>query len=91
MQIVGVGFDPPEATQAWAESEGYEYEIWTDDDDRTLAVYYAAAADSSAALPARVTRILDEDGTLVLEYAVTDIGLHPSDVLADCQALFGEQ
>ncbi|MCB9779968.1 MAG: redoxin domain-containing protein [Alphaproteobacteria bacterium] len=90
MQIVGVGFDQPEANQAWAEDEGFSFELWSDD-DKTLAVYYGAAADTSATLPARVTRILDEDGVLVLEYAVTDIGLHPSDVLADCKILFGSE
>lgn len=85
---MAVGFDSPEVNQAWAEDEGYQFEIWTDD-DKTLAVYYGAAASTSATVPLRVTKILDAEGELILEYSVTNVGTHPAQVLADCQALFG--
>lgn len=89
MEIVAVGFDEPATNQAWAEDQGYQFEIWTDQ-DKTLAVYYGAAASTSAAVPSRVTKILDEAGTLILEYQVSDIGTHPAQVLEDCQLLFGD-
>ena len=89
MQIAGVGFNPPEDNAAWAAEEGFEFELWTDD-QRTLSIAYGAADDADAVAPARVTVILDADGELVLEY-LSDIVVttHPSDVLADCEALFG--
>jgi peroxiredoxin len=40
--------------------------------------------------PQRITKILDANGDLVLEY-VTDVGpgTHPQKVLEDCRLLFG--
>ena len=74
----------------WAEEEGFQYEVWTDD-DRTLAMYYGAIADKDAYFPNRVTMLLDADGNLLLEY-VEDVafGTHPEEVYQDCLAIFGE-
>ena len=36
-----------------------------------------------------MTRVLDADGTLVLEYDVVPVGTHPSHVLHDVEILFG--
>lgn len=88
MRIVGVSFDDPSDNAAWREDEGFQYELWTDD-DRTLALTYGAAASASAAVPSRVTVLLDENGDLLLKYAVRDLGTHPASVLEDCEALFG--
>jgi thioredoxin-dependent peroxiredoxin len=89
VQIVGVGFNPPEAMQAWAEDEGFTYELWTDT-DRTLALTYGAAKREDQASPSRITMLLDADGRLLLEYkGAIDTGTHPKDVLDDCEALFG--
>lgn len=88
MSIVGVSFDSPSKNQSWAEDEGFEFELWSDD-DKTLALYYGAASSSSQAWADRLTRILDSDGTLVLEYDYVSVGVHPELVLEDCQALFG--
>lgn len=89
MQIVGVSFDDPDTNRAWADREGFGFELWTDD-DKTLALYYGAASSPSAGFASRVTKILDASGTLVLEYEVSSIGTHPAQVLEDCIALFGE-
>jgi peroxiredoxin Q/BCP len=89
VMIVGVGFDTPADNQAWAEDEGFEFELWTDD-DRTLALHYGATASASAAFPGRVTRVLDGNGDLVVEYLVSTIDAHPEQVLEDCRLLFGD-
>lgn len=89
MTIVGVGFDDPATNAGWAAEEGFTFELWTDD-DKTLALTYGAATSQSSPVPSRVTRVLDADGTLLLEYQVSAIGTHPSEVLADCQVLFGQ-
>ena len=88
VRIIGVGFDTPEKNQSWAEDEGFAFELWTDD-DKTLAVHYGAASGPSAPVPNRVTRVLDGNGDLVLEYRVTAIDAHPEKVLEDCRLLFG--
>ena len=58
--------------------------------DRTLATTYEAVSSETQSFPSRVTKLLDADGILILEY-VDDIvvGTHPGQVLADCQAIFG--
>ena len=87
---MGIGWDGPESTAPWVESQEYQYEIWTDQ-DRTLSLYYGAATESSFVVD-RVTRILDSDGNLVLEYNDIGFGItaHPQEVLEDCTILFGD-
>ena len=85
-----MGWDNPDKTSSWVEREGFQFEIWTDS-EQTLSYYYDAANENSW-VPNRVTKILDAQGNLVLEY--NDIGLavttHPAQVLNDCQILFGD-
>lgn len=89
IQIVGVSFDSPSENASWSADQGFQYELWSDV-DRSLAIYYGAGTASSYAA-SRVTKLLDEDGDLILEYVDVDLGIgaHPSDVLSDCQAIFG--
>jgi len=87
--IVGVSFDTPEENRAWAEREGFQYELWSDV-DRTLATRYGAVRSPTQASCDRVTKLLDCDGTLQLEYVSSiSVGTHPQQVLDDCTAIFG--
>ena len=86
---MGVSFDAPDRNANWAADEGFQFELWTDD-DRTLAVAYGAAASSSARFANRITVVLDSDGNQLLEYEVSSVGTHPAAVLEDCELLFGE-
>ncbi len=90
MRIVGVSFDAPDTNQAWAVDEGFQYDLWTDE-SRALAVHYGAATSTTQRFANRVTKVLDADGALVLEYTSNlVVGAHPQQVLDDCEALFGE-
>jgi hypothetical protein len=53
-------------------------------------MHYGAAARPTAATPKRITKILDAEGVLVLEYLTVDVGTSPWDVLDDCRVLFGD-
>ena len=88
--MVAVHFQSPALATTWIDDQNFQYEVWTDA-DRDLAVYYGAAADRNAFIPDRVTVVLDADGEWLLEYTsnTSSVG-HTDDVLADCQALFGE-
>ncbi len=88
MRIVGAGLDTPQANQAWAEEEGYTFDIWTDD-DRTLGRTYGALDSATDRSVGRVTVLLDSDGNLLLTYPVVPVGTHPGQVLTDCEAIFG--
>lgn len=89
MQIVGVSFDAPAKNQAWAEDEGFAFDLWSDD-ARVLALTYGAADSATQSAASRITVLLDPLGDLALEYTSgISVGTHPSDVLADCQVLWG--
>ena len=71
-------------------SQMFQYELWSDNAMRTLAIYYGAASSMTAIAANRVTRVLDSDGNVVLEYnSIGGVATHPSDVLEDCTILFG--
>lgn len=88
MAIVGVSFDSPAVNEAWAEDEGFNFDLWTDD-DKTLALTYGAASSADQRYADRKTFILDADGYLVLEYETVGPTSSPEQVLQDCTALFG--
>jgi len=91
VRIVGAGLSSPQANQAWAEQEGYAYELWTDD-TRTLGVTYGALDSRRDGSVARITVLLDADGGLLLSYLEdVVVGTHPGQVLSDCEALFGRR
>lgn len=67
--------------------EGFQYEVWKDDDG-DLGMYYGALS-SPTGNPSRITKVLDANGTLILEYQQVSTGTHPAQVLEDMQTLFG--
>ena len=91
MVIVGASFAGPAKNAEWITEQEFAFEVW-DDDDKTLALHYGAVKNKSAPFPDRITKVLDADGTLILEYVdQIDVGTHPADVLDDCKKIFGEQ
>ena len=89
MRIVGVSFDSPAENLAWAEAESFPYELWSDE-NRELAEYYSAVRSPTQSTCDRVTKLLDCEAVLQLEYVGgISVGAHPAEVLEDCQALFG--
>ena len=89
MKIIGVSFDSPEVNQAWAEDEGFLFDLWTDA-SKALALHYGGASSVSQRYADRVTVVLDDQGDLILEYMDSiDVGTHPAQVLSDLQQLLG--
>ena len=90
---MGAGTAEPNVLQSWATKEEYLFEIWHDQDS-TLMDYYSAESFFPG-VAARVTKLLDEDGVLILEYVdmnAFDSGVaaaHPAQVLSDCEKIFG--
>ena len=83
-----MGFNEPGVNQDWAEQEDYLYEIWTDS-DRTLAETYGAWEEGDFFV-GRITVVLGSDGGVRVRYD-NDTGqsTHPSEVLEDCELIFG--
>ena len=89
MNLVAVGFAEPDATRAWADTLGYEYEIWTDA-DHVLAEHYDVLVDWED-VPMRHAFILGEDAHAVIWHeGAVSTGADPEAVLSDCQRLFGD-
>lgn len=89
MRIIGVSLDAPEKNAEWRERRGYGFELWSDT-LRQLALYYGAVRHAEAHTAARVTRVLDAEGGLALEYGVgLGIAAHPQQVLDDVRTLVG--
>ena len=82
-----MSFNSPGENEAWVIDQGFQYEVWRDD-DRTLAVTYGSVDSVFAFVPGRVTVVLDADGQLLLNYPSVDVNAHPQQVLDDCQLLF---
>jgi peroxiredoxin len=85
---VGVSFNKPEKNAPWAQAEGFQFPLWSDE-DKALALHYGAVRSRLSPVPGRITVVLDAQGQLVLRYDDVDVGAHPADVLEDCEALFG--
>ena len=85
-----MSFGDPEVLRSWSDEEGFQYELWRDD-DKTLALHYGAIDSASSFFPDRISVLLDAEGNHILTYEVDMFGIgdHPADVLEDCQALFG--
>ena len=71
----------------WLQVQGFQYELWSDT-DKTLALYYGAAKSKEQSTTDRITKILDAEGNLVLEYNDVSFQRNPQDVLDDCKILF---
>ena len=89
VEIVGISFDPYAENEAWAIEEGFQYELWSDD-DRDLGLHYGAASGPTDTAASRISFLLDADGSVLLEYRSVSTGTHPAQVLEDCEALFGD-
>lgn len=85
---MGVSFDAPAKNAAWAEDEGFRFELWSDL-DRELALHYGAASSRTQSNASRTTRLLDADGRELLRYDSVNVATSPADVLSDCETLFG--
>ena len=88
IEIIGVSYGSPEDHLVWAEQEGFQFELWTDE-DRQLSIAYGSGS-KEAVYPERNTFLLNREGDLILEYRdVLNAGAHPQEVLDDCLLLFG--
>ncbi len=85
---MGVSFNDPGTNDDWAEQEGMQFELWPDD-SHELGVHYGAASGPTDNSMSRISYLLDADGVVALEYTSVSASAHPSEVLEDCEALFG--
>ncbi len=77
-------------TFEWTQTDGLQYELWSDL-ERGIAQHYGAAENPETEDPLRYAFLLNSQGQVELEYKeFLELGPDPSDLLADMQALYGE-
>jgi peroxiredoxin Q/BCP len=89
--VLGASFDTPEENRAFAEAESFAFPLLSDV-DRAVGTAYGATRppdDQYAAMPRRVSFLIDPDGIVRKTYEVTDPAAHADEVLADLDALRG--
>jgi len=84
---VAVGFNSVRRQGNWKKDQRYQFEVWKDL-KKTLAIHYGAAKRKTALYPDRISRLLDAQGNVLLEYNDVKVGTHPKDVLEDCRKIF---
>jgi len=87
--VLGASFDTPEDNRAFAEAESFGFRLLSDTDRSVGRAYDAARRDDDplAALPLRVSYLIDPEGVIRRSYTVTDTAGHAAEVLADLQSL----
>ena len=90
VEVVGVGFTPPEVNLEWCLADGLPFELW-EDTDRALSMAWGAIDSPEQAQPDRMAALVDAEGVWTLwwpEQAAGE-GVSPNDVLADLYLLYG--
>jgi peroxiredoxin Q/BCP len=87
--VLGASFDTVDDNRAFAEAENFGFRLLSDVDSSVGRAYDAARPvdDPLAALPKRVSYLIDTQGVLRRAYTVTDTSGHAAEVLADLQRL----
>ena len=87
--VLGASFDTPAENKAFADDQGFEYQLLSDV-DRSVGTAYEVvrpAGDQYEAMPMRVSYLIDPEGVIRRAYSVTDVAGHADAVLADVAGL----
>jgi peroxiredoxin Q/BCP len=87
--VLGASFDTPEENKAFAETESFGFRLLSDA-DRSVGTAYGAVRppdDPYAAMPKRVSFLIDPEGVIRRTYDVKDTAAHADEVLADLATL----
>jgi thioredoxin-dependent peroxiredoxin len=87
--VLGASFDTVEDNRAFAEAESFGFRLLSDTERSVGRAYDATRPDDDplAALPKRVSYLIDPDGVIRRSYTVTDTAGHAAEVLAELQRL----
>jgi peroxiredoxin Q/BCP len=87
--LLGASFDPPEQNLAFAEEQGFPFALLSDVDREVGALYETKRApeESSPEFAKRRTYLIDPEGVIRRSYRVSDIPVHPEEVLEDIRRL----
>jgi peroxiredoxin Q/BCP len=87
--VLGASFDAPAENKAFADTESFGFRLLSDA-DRSVGAEYGVLRppdDPYAAMPKRVSFLIDPDGIIRRTYEVKDTAAHADEVLADLAEL----
>ena len=87
--ILGASFDTVEENRAFAEAQGFQYQLLSDVTREVGEAYGVKKGPDEqwADFPKRLTFLIDPDGIVRKVYEVADVASHPQQVLDDVRAM----
>jgi peroxiredoxin Q/BCP len=87
--ILGASFDTPAENLAFADAQGFDFPLLSDVDRKVGEAYQVVrqAEHRYSIYPRRHSFLIDDEGVIRRVYAVTDVAIHATEVLADLAAL----
>jgi thioredoxin-dependent peroxiredoxin len=87
--VLGASFDSPGDNRQFAEKQGFDFVLLSDSNHSVGEAYGVTrpAGNKWAAMPRRVTFLIDPDRMIRRIYDVTDVAHHADQVLADLREL----
>lgn len=89
--MLGISFDTVEENRAFAEENDFPFRLLSDADRKVGEAYGAKRPDDHewAAVPRRLTFLIDPEGKIAKTYVVKEIAAHPEELLHDLEVLTG--
>ena len=87
-EILGISFDAAEANRAFREKYDFPFRLLSDYDEQVGVKYETRdPGTDKVSFAKRYSYLIDPDGIIRKSYEVTDIPVHPAEVLADLHEL----
>jgi thioredoxin-dependent peroxiredoxin len=87
--VIGMSFDTVSDNKIWADDQGFEFRLLSDEDHRVGRLYEVEreSDDQYAAFPLRVSYLVDQHGVIRKAFAVSGVADHADAVLDALLAL----
>jgi peroxiredoxin Q/BCP len=83
-EILGISFDTPEANKAFREKNDFPFRLLSDYDEQVGVAYQTRdPGTEKVSFSKRFSYLIDPEGVIRKAYEVSDIPVHPAEVLAD--------
>ena len=87
-EILGISFDTPEANKAFREKHDFPFRLLSDFDEQVGVAYQTRdPGTEKVSFSKRFSYLIDPEGVIRKSYEVSDIPVHPAEVLADLYEL----
>ena len=80
--ILGASFNSQEENRVFRDKFNFPFDLLCDT-GKSMSIAYGAAGDASASHPARISYLIDPEGTIAKVYGKVVPGDHPDEVLRD--------